>query len=121
MSNNFFPAQKERALKTFWRIHDAKKHEMKNRDFVTADECAVGDLIYDTKYRVFCVEKITPKTITISECWDVRTDVSDFRNNRRMSHDNFAWEYRKTNLKEIARSKQLSNRLDFIQTFKRNN
>lgn len=121
MSNNFFPAQKERALKTIQNVFDTKKHEMKNRNFVTADECAVGDLIYDTKSRVFRVEKITLKTITISECWDTRTDVSDFRNNRRMSHDKFEWEYRKTSLKEIMRSKQLSNRLSFIQTFKRTN
>lgn len=107
--------RRERVEKKAWQARiDIKKRVFK-KPFLDAKDCKVNDLVFDTCARVFRVEKVTPKTITLSEYWG--DNENDFRNERKMHHDTFAWEYRSTNWQEMKRITQLAARWDFVRKF----
>jgi hypothetical protein len=109
--------RRERANNTIWRIGIANTKKIKERDFVDATNLQPDDIVINTRFLVFRVVKVTPKTITLAGIVNPMGDLTEVLEPKRMSHDTFSFTYRKVTMNEINRIKQLYCRLQFIKNF----
>lgn len=109
--------RRERVENTIWRIGIANTQKIKERDFTNASDLQPDDIVVNARFLAFRVMKVTPKTITLAGIANPMGDLDNVLEPKRMSHDTFAFEYRKVTLSDIARIKQLNSRLQFIKDF----
>lgn len=106
-------SRRERAWDSIWKQMEKIKNELFSKPFLEANQCKVGDILFNTKTYRFRVEKITAKTITLSELW---TD-NEWHEQGRIHHDTFAYTYRTITQKQIDRVDCLGKRAKLIKSF----
>lgn len=123
MSNYWLPFRKERALKRIYDLMDKKRKQVLLRSYVEPYQLVSGDLFMSRAKNnyIFRVEKVTDKTIIISEGRRKQDEiVLEYGYNlKRIRHSNFVIDYLpiSVNQNDINRSDVLRKRLYFIQNF----
>lgn len=122
MSDQWKPTQKIRAMNTVINQIKALEQRVKTRIGESLSTATEGDLLLNSQNNyMYRVEKISPKTLVLSEGRKLASGYGAFtfgHNPKRIRANTFSHDYYlKITLQEIERSKQLSRRHKFIQNF----
>ena len=92
-----------------------------SRDYVSHDNAKQGQWLITDKGYVYRVEKVSPKTIVVSELRNKleNPQVYTFEKSTRMNVNNFNNTYRPITQQEHDRARQLEKRNKFIREFER--